>query len=56
MRVTGLDPGNDQALARVIVFHSTRYPYTWGCFATTRSTNIKLISLMRGGAFVYVAH
>jgi hypothetical protein len=55
LRVTGLEPSNDQALARAIVFHQTRYPYTWGCFATTRSTNSKLISLMKGGAFVYVA-
>lgn len=55
MRVTGLDPGNDQASARAIVFHPTRYPYTWGCFATTASTNVKLIDLLKGGAFVYVA-
>lgn len=55
MRVTGLDPGNDQALTRAIVFHPTRTPYTWGCFATTASTNAKLIALLKGGAFVYVA-
>jgi hypothetical protein len=55
LRVTGLDPCNDQALARAIVFHPTRFPYTWGCFATSRATNAKLISLVKGGAFVYVA-
>lgn len=56
LRVTGLDPENDHASARAIVFHSTRCtPFTWGCFATLPATNQRLIALIKDGSLVYVA-
>lgn len=55
LRVAGLDTKNDHTLARAIVFHAYRGLYTHGCFGTQPKTNNKLISLIKGGSFVYVA-
>jgi hypothetical protein len=51
MRLDGLEPGrNDQARARFIVCHQTRFwPYTRGCFGMLPRTNQRVIDAVHGG-------
>lgn len=55
MRITGLEIGkNNNALARNIVFHSGRVPFSEGCFMTETTNNKKIIDLTKNGGLVYV--
>lgn len=56
LRVRGLDAQNDAARRRNVVFHQKFFPfYSRGCWATAPTTNRRLIGLLRGGSFVFVA-
>jgi len=55
MRIIGLEKDkNDNALARNIVFHSGRIPFSEGCFMTETTNNKKIIDLTKNGCLVYV--
>ena len=54
--VKGLDAQNSNILLRSIVFHPSPLPlYSQGCWMTTPTTNRKLINLIKGSSFFYVA-
>lgn len=56
LHVRGLDAENSNTLRRSIVFHPHQMPiYSQGCWMTAPATNRKLINLIKGGSFVYVA-
>ena len=53
----GLESTNSNAEKRYIIFHSNKLmktKYSWGCFATPESINLKLINLIKDGCLVYV--
>jgi hypothetical protein len=57
MIIKGLDPTNNNAEKRAIIFHSSKImksKYSWGCFATPDSVNRKLIDMIKNGCLVYV--
>ncbi len=59
LEVHGLDPTNNNAFARHILFHGAHYVNrrragrSEGCFATEDAINQELIPVIRGGSFVY---
>lgn len=55
--VKGLDKTNSNAEKRNIIFHSSKLmstKWSWGCFATPESINMKLINLIKDGCLVSV--
>lgn len=63
LRLHGLEPQNDEALARAIVIHGADYVRpgravlgrSWGCPALERQAAEHLIPLLKGGVFIYAA-
>jgi hypothetical protein len=66
LKIYGLDPTNDNAFQRGIVFHGADYAKlsfifrlgrlgrSEGCFATDPEDNLKLIELIKGGKLIHV--
>lgn len=57
LNIKGLDKGiNNNAYKRRIIFHKmTNKPWSLGCFTVPQKNTKKLINLIKGGTFVYVA-
>lgn len=63
LKLHGLDRRNDKAEARAIVIHGADYVgpkrpvlgRSWGCPALEQDVSARVIPLIRGGAFVYIA-
>ncbi len=55
MVISGLDKGiNSNAEKRAIIFHPTKYPWSYGCFATSESNNKLIINHIKNGHLIYV--
>lgn len=57
LNIKGLDKGvNNLAYRRRIIFHKmTNKPWSLGCFTVPQKKVKKLINLIKGGTFIYVA-
>ena len=56
LRVRGVSPENDNALARYVIFHTDPgYRLSAGCWMTDAATNRRLINLIKGGSLVLVS-
>ena len=56
LRVRGVSPENNNALARHIIFHTDPgYRFSAGCWMTDAATNRRLINLIKGGSLVLVS-
>lgn len=55
VRIQGLESHNNNVLNRAIVLHPWMgFPYTQGCYSTTKKTLNEIIPLLKNGSFMYV--